>query len=112
MPSGALQTTIQRCTDVPNQLGSPLGCGERSRSSPFPRWPLGPWPLQFCELINDLSSESTTHRLELIQQVLEKSGYVSELIAEGTDEAEERRRNLQELVNAALQYHRKTMKVI
>ena len=41
---------------------------------------------------------------ELIQQVMEKSGYVSELIADGTDEAEERRRNLQELVNAALQY--------
>ncbi len=35
---------------------------------------------------------------------MEKSGYVSELIADGTDEAEERRRNLQELVNAALQY--------
>ena len=26
---------------------------------------------------------------ELIQQVMEKSGYVSELIADGTDEAEE-----------------------
>ena len=38
-----------------------------------------------------------------MQQVME-SGYVSELIADGTDEAEERRRNLQELVNAALQY--------
>jgi len=35
---------------------------------------------------------------------MEKSGYVSELIADGTDEAEERRRNLQELVNAGLQY--------
>lgn len=35
---------------------------------------------------------------------MEQSGYVAELIAEGTDEAEERRRNLQELVNAALQY--------
>ena len=30
---------------------------------------------------------------ELIQQVMEKSGYVAELITEGTDEAEERRRN-------------------
>ena len=40
---------------------------------------------------------------ELIQQVMEKSGYVSELIADGI-EAEERRRNLQELVNAPLQY--------
>ena len=36
-----------------------------------------------------------------------KSGYLSELIATGTDEAEERRRNLQELVNAALQYQKK-----
>tara|TARA_B100000131_G_C17951737_1_gene546724 strand:- start:95 stop:895 length:801 start_codon:yes stop_codon:yes gene_type:complete len=35
---------------------------------------------------------------------MEKSGYISELIATATDEAEERRRNLQELVNAALQY--------
>ena len=41
---------------------------------------------------------------ELVQLVLEKSGYLSELIATGTDESEERRRNLQELVNAALQY--------
>ena len=41
---------------------------------------------------------------ELIQEVMEKSGYVSELIADGSDEAEERRRNLQELVNAGLQY--------
>jgi DNA helicase-2/ATP-dependent DNA helicase PcrA len=35
---------------------------------------------------------------------MEQSGYVAELIADGSDEAEERRRNLQELVNAALQY--------
>lgn len=35
---------------------------------------------------------------------MEQSGYVAELIAEASDEAEERRRNLQELVNAALQY--------
>jgi DNA helicase-2/ATP-dependent DNA helicase PcrA len=35
---------------------------------------------------------------------MEQSGYVAELIADGTDEAEDRRRNLNELVNAALQY--------
>ena len=52
--------------------------------------------LQFCELINDLKQRiHDTPPSELIQQVMEKSGYVSELIAEGTDEAEERRRNLQ-----------------
>jgi DNA helicase-2/ATP-dependent DNA helicase PcrA len=35
---------------------------------------------------------------------MEQSGYLAELIATGTDEAEDRRRNLNELVNAALQY--------
>ena len=61
--------------------------------------------LQFCDLVNDLQSRSReVIPSELIQQVMEKSGYVSELIADGTDEAEERRRNLQGLVNAALQY--------
>jgi DNA helicase-2/ATP-dependent DNA helicase PcrA len=35
---------------------------------------------------------------------MEQSGYLAELLASGTDEAEDRRRNLNELVNAALQY--------
>jgi DNA helicase-2/ATP-dependent DNA helicase PcrA len=35
---------------------------------------------------------------------MEQSGYVAELIADGSDEAEDRRRNLNELVNASLQY--------
>lgn len=35
---------------------------------------------------------------------MEQSGYLAELLAEATDESEERRRNLQELVNASLQY--------
>jgi DNA helicase-2/ATP-dependent DNA helicase PcrA len=61
--------------------------------------------LQFGELLADLRSRLTTASpSELVQLVLERSGYVAELIAEATDEAEERRRNLQELVNAALQY--------
>jgi DNA helicase-2/ATP-dependent DNA helicase PcrA len=55
--------------------------------------------------VNNLKTQvQTAAPSELLQQVMEKSGYVSELITEGTDEAEERRRNLQELVNAALQY--------
>jgi DNA helicase-2/ATP-dependent DNA helicase PcrA len=35
---------------------------------------------------------------------MEQSGYLAELIAEASDEAEDRRRNLQELVNASLQF--------
>ncbi len=103
---GIGKTTIQRLTDAANQLGIPLwdvvsdpeavrSLGGRSAKG----------LLQFCELVNDLQRQiQESSPAELIQQVMEKSGYVSELIADGTDEAEERRRNLQELVNAALQY--------
>jgi DNA helicase-2/ATP-dependent DNA helicase PcrA len=44
----------------------------------------------------------------MVQLVMEQSGYLAELIAAGTDEAEDRRRNLNELVNAALQYQEET----
>ena len=92
---GIGKTTIQRLTDAANQLGIPLwdvvsdpeavrSLGGRSAKG----------LLQFCDLVNDLQSCSReVAPSELIQQVMEKSGYVSELIADGTDEAEERRRN-------------------
>ncbi|MGC6482622.1 MAG: UvrD-helicase domain-containing protein [Synechococcus sp.] len=103
---GIGKTTIQRCTDAANQLGIPLW---DVVSDPEAARSLGGRSarglLQFCDLINDLKEHiHDTPPSELIQQVMGKSGYVSELIAEATDEAEERRRNLQELVNAALQY--------
>jgi DNA helicase-2/ATP-dependent DNA helicase PcrA len=41
---------------------------------------------------------------EIIQGILTQSGYRRELELEGTDEANERLQNLQELVNAAIQY--------
>ena len=103
---GIGKTTIQRLNDAANQLASPLwdvvsdaeavrSLGGRSAKG----------LLQFCELINGLREQAqVAPPSELIQQVLEKSGYLRELITEATDEAEERRRNLQELVNAALQY--------
>ena len=103
---GIGKTTIQRLNDAANQLAIPLwdvvsdaeavrSLGGRSAKG----------LLQFCELINGLRGQAqVAPPSELIQQVLEKSGYLRELITEATDEAEERRRNLQELVNAALQY--------
>ena len=103
---GIGKTTIQRLTDAANQLGIPLwdvvsdpeavrSLGGRSARG----------LLQFCELINGMKERiHVASPSELIQEVMEKSGYVSELIADGSDEAEERRRNLQELVNAGLQY--------
>ena len=103
---GIGKTTIQRLNDAATQLAIPLwdvvsdaeavrSLGGRSAKG----------LLQFCELINGLREQAqVAPPSELIQQVLEKSGYLRELITEATDEAEERRRNLQELVNAALQY--------
>ena len=103
---GIGKTTVQRLTDAASQLGIPLweivsdfeairSLGGRSTKG----------LLQFCELINDLKSyTSTSEPSQLIHLVMEKSGYLNELIATATDESEERRRNLQELVNAALQY--------
>ncbi len=103
---GIGKTTIQRLTDAANQLSIPLWdvvsdadavrtLGGRSSKG----------LLQFCELINDLKENIDflpSH--EVIQHVIEKSGYLNELIADATDEADERRRNLQELVNAAIQH--------
>jgi DNA helicase-2/ATP-dependent DNA helicase PcrA len=61
--------------------------------------------LQFSELINSLQrAAQDAPPSELVQKVMEQSGYLAELITTGTDEAEDRRRNLNELVNAALQY--------
>ncbi len=103
---GIGKTTIQRLTDAANQLTIPLwevvsdaeavrSLGGRSAKG----------LLQFCELINILHNQmEQSSPAELIQLVLEKSGYLNELIVSGTDEAEERRRNLQELINAALQH--------
>jgi len=103
---GIGKTTVERLTDAAAQLGLPLwevvsdaeavrSLGGRSAKG----------LLQFAELIHDLARRARdSPPAELVQRVMEQSGYVAELIAEANDEAEERRRNLQELVNAALQY--------
>ena len=103
---GIGKTTIQRLTDASSQLGVPLwevvNDPEAARSLAG-RSAKG--LLQFSELLNELRAGlETKPPSELVQLVMERSGYVSELITEATDESEERRRNLQELVNAALQY--------
>lgn len=103
---GIGKTTVQRLTDAAAQLGLPLW--EVVNDSEAVRSLAGRSArglLQFSELITDLHRRiQDAPPSELVQRVMEQSGYLAELITEGTDEAEERRRNLQELVNAALQY--------
>ncbi|MEB3316747.1 MAG: UvrD-helicase domain-containing protein [Cyanobacteriota bacterium] len=103
---GIGKTTIERLSDAANQLGVPLwevvGDAEAVRSLAG-RSAKG--LLQFGELVRDLQRRlQEAPPAELVQRVMEQSGYLAELIAEATDEAEDRRRNLNELVNAALQY--------
>ncbi len=103
---GIGKTTVKKFTEAASQLGIPLwdividpeairSLGGRSAKG----------LLEFRELIQVLQSKlNLSDPAQIIQLTLEKSGYIKELIATATDEAEERRRNLQELVNAALQY--------
>ena len=103
---GIGKTTLQRLTDAATQLGVPLWeiisdpesvqslAGRSARSV-----------LQFVELINTLQQQAPhLSPAAVVQRVIEDSSLMAQLKAEGTDEAEERLRNLGELVNAALQY--------
>ena len=107
---GIGKTTIQRLTDASTQLGIPLWeiiadaesvrtmAGRSARSV-----------LQFVKLVDALQQQMQhLSPAELVQRVIEDSGLMAQLKAEGTDEAEERLRNLGELVNAALQYQTET----
>ncbi|GCE64663.1 ATPase AAA [cyanobiont of Ornithocercus magnificus] len=103
---GIGKVTVQRLTDAANQLCVPLW---EVVSDPVAARALGSRSakgiLQFTELIRNLQLHVHGTLLSvLIQKVIEQTGYASELAANGGDEAEERRHNLQELVNAALQF--------
>ena len=45
---------------------------------------------------------------QMLQLILEKSGYLSDLLTNGSEESEDRRNNLQELINAATQFEEET----
>ena len=103
---GIGKTTIDRLNDTSSQLGVPLWevvndpeavrslAGRSARNI-----------LQFCELINGLRERLNTLRpSEMLRAIMDESGYIEELLASGTDESEERRRNLNELVNAGVQF--------
>ncbi|MEM7727463.1 MAG: DNA helicase PcrA [Cyanobacteria bacterium P01_A01_bin.45] len=60
---------------------------------------------KFAKMISNWQEEmKTTPVSELTQLVLEGSGYVQDLQTKGTDEAQDRLQNVQELYNATLQF--------
>ncbi len=61
--------------------------------------------LAFADVIQKAQDQrDTVSASALVQEILETSGYVADLKAQGTDESEDRFKNVQELYNAVLQF--------
>ena len=107
---GIGKTTIQKLNDISNQLNLPLWeviNDKESLNATIGRSSKG--IIQFTELMNDLSCYvENSGPAKLLQLILEKSGYLHELLVSGSEESEDRRNNLQELINAATQYEEET----
>ncbi|BAZ02486.1 ATP-dependent DNA helicase PcrA [Tolypothrix tenuis PCC 7101] len=59
----------------------------------------------FAEMISRWQGEiGTMPAAEIVQGILEDSGYVQDLLSQGTDESQDRIQNVQELYNAVLQF--------
>jgi DNA helicase-2/ATP-dependent DNA helicase PcrA len=59
----------------------------------------------FAQMIQDCQAKAATVSVtELLQELLNQSGYIQDLENQGTEEAEDRIQNVQELYNAALQF--------
>ena len=59
----------------------------------------------FAQMIRDCQAQiATTSALEILQQTMEKSGYIEDLQKQDTDEAENRLENINELYNAVAQF--------
>lgn len=60
---------------------------------------------QFAEIISDCQTKiKEKPAVEILNQILNTSGYLEDLKQQGTDEAENREENLNELLNAMLQF--------
>ncbi|MEM9137817.1 MAG: 3'-5' exonuclease, partial [Cyanobacteria bacterium P01_F01_bin.42] len=103
---GIGKTTMDRLNGAANELGVPLWeiisdetsvntlAGRSAKSI-----------IGFTQMIQHWSSfQETKPGSEIIQGILDDSGYVQGLKMQGTDEADERLGNVQELYNASLQF--------
>ena len=103
---GVGKTTIDALQKASVELGIPLWeilIDETSVKSLAGRSSKG--VISFAQMIQKWRSQlDVVSASELVQGILEDSGYLSDLKAQGTDEAEERFQNVQELYNAVLQF--------
>ncbi|MBD2463980.1 DNA helicase PcrA [Oscillatoria sp. FACHB-1407] len=103
---GIGKATVDRLETAASQLGVPLWqiltdetsvqtlAGRSAKSV-----------MSFVEVIRNLQEQvDTTPASQVVQTLLEDSGYVQDLKQQGTDEADERLKNVQELYNAVIQF--------
>mgnify|MGYP006277929613 CR=1 FL=1 len=107
---GIGKTTLTRLTGAAQELGCTLWeiiSDEDSVKTLAGRSAGG--VLQFVNLLQGFQEAADQLKpSELVRQLIERSGYADELSREGTDEALDRRQNLEELVNAAVQHEEET----
>ncbi len=107
---GIGKTTIQKLSELSNRLNIPLWeviNDKQSLEETIGRSSKG--INKFTEIMNDLLCYlENTGPAKLLQLILEKSGYLSDLLSSGSEESEDRRNNLQELINAATQFEEET----
>ena len=103
---GVGQTTIDNLQNAAHQLGVPLWeilNDDTSVKTVAGRSSKG--VLTFAQIINKWRSEAETRSVvDIVTGIIEDTGYVHELQTQGTDEALERVQNIQELVNATIQF--------
>jgi DNA helicase-2/ATP-dependent DNA helicase PcrA len=103
---GIGKTTMDRLSQASQELGVPLWeiLSDDSAVKTLAARSAKPI-LQFVELIQHWRSQlDTTPAANIIQGILNESGYAQDLKDQDTDEAEDRLRNVQELYNASLQF--------
>ena len=103
---GIGKTTLDRLTNAAQELGVPLWemLTEETAVKTLATRSAKPI-LQFVEMLKHWQAQ-VEHQpaITIIQGILDDSGYVRDLKNQGTDEADDRLGNVQELCNAALQY--------
>jgi DNA helicase-2/ATP-dependent DNA helicase PcrA len=109
---GIGDTTVDRLLTAAKQLNIPLWeiiCDEDSVKTLAGRAakPIIEFAKMICrwqETLQNVDEENPTLAWEIVAGVAEESGYIQELKNQGTDEASDRLDNVQELVNAVLQF--------
>jgi DNA helicase II / ATP-dependent DNA helicase PcrA len=103
---GVGKTTLDRLGQAAQELGVPLWeiLSDESAVKTLAARSAKPI-LQFVDMLQQWQGEAETRSAaDIIQDVLDRSGYVKDLQSQGTDESDERLGNVKELYNASLQY--------